>query len=53
MVRNSVNTVNLQTNLKFLLVRWIVFVLANLELSIKEGEGMAASLVLSPLCHYC
>ena len=38
--------VNVQINLEFLLVRWIVFVLANLKLSIKEGEGTATGLAI-------
>ena len=44
MLWNVVNTweVDLQINLEFLLVRWIVFVSANLKLSIKQGEGKAA-----------
>ena len=40
---NVVNTCSLEANsqniLEFLLVRWIVFVSANLKLSIKQGEG--------------
>ena len=38
-ISSTLQEVNVQINLEFLLVRWIVFVLANLKLSIKEGEG--------------